>query len=63
MLRNYDDCNKIVTNGKSGAKNNIVTFGGQIVHASTEEGRRALFARALLRAWAIYARDKLEAGS
>jgi len=57
MLRNYDDCNKVVTNGESGAKNDIVKSGDQIVHASTEGQTHAVAdAQALLRAMAIYTR-------
>ena len=57
MLRNYDNCNKVVTNGESGAKNDIVKSGDQIVHASTEgQACAVVSAQALLRAMAIYTR-------
>ena len=57
MLQNYEDCNKIVTNGKSGAKNAIVKSGDQIIHAFTAgEEHTVTDARALVRAMAIYTR-------
>ena len=57
MLRNYYDCNKVVTNGESGAKNDIVKSGDQIVHAFTEGKTRVIAdAQALPCAMAIYTR-------
>lgn len=59
MLRNYDDCNKIVINGNSGIENHIVKSGHQIVHAPTGADTRHR-AGATTRLGYIYARDELE---